>query len=184
MGITSWFKFGKNKQQNVNVEKIKTQSIGHGSMAAGNSTATADSLSKMIDQEQSIAKVLMVQDGEYSQQVTEYALKMAQKLDCQIIALDVTDNPLQFTGERKDREIERFYERAQNEVKEFIIKAKSKGITVVHKMEIDNPEKTIARLSKEDAGIRYVLTKPEQSEVRSESDRVQIPVFDLNCSRL
>jgi nucleotide-binding universal stress UspA family protein len=138
----------------------------------------------MMDQQTSPTKVLVVQDGDYSQQVTDYAIKMAQKLDCRLVALDVSDGPLQFSGERKDREIARFYDRAQGGAESFVLKAKAKGLTVKHIMEVGDPEQTIAKLSKEDAGIRYVLTKPEQGELRAENGRVHIPLFDLNCSRL
>jgi hypothetical protein len=184
MGISNWFKFGKNKTKTVKIQKIKEQSVNFKSMAAGSPSVAAAALSKMVDQKQSTPKILMVQDGEHSQQLTDYALKMAKKLDFQLIALDVTDSPLQYSGERKNREIERFYEQAQNAAKAFELKAKSYGLTFVHKMEIGDQEQAISKLNKEDAGIRYVLTKPEQDEARADNTRVQIPVFDLNCSRL
>ena len=53
-----------------------------------------------------------------------------------------------------------------------------------HSMEIDDPEEAIARLSAEDAGIRYVLTKPDQESIRANQERPQVPVYDLSCSRL
>ena len=51
-------------------------------------------------------------------------------------------------------------------------------------MRIGDPEEIIAELSQQDAGIRYVLTKPEQDLAEANQERVQVPVFDLNCSRL
>ncbi len=126
----------------------------------------------------------MVQDGVHSQQVTEYALKMAQRLDCEIIALDVTEAPLQFSGDRREYEIQRFHTQAEESAEAFKLQAEGMGIVVKHLMEIDDQEKIIAKLSEKDAGIRYVLTKPDQEVVEANEERIQVPVFDLNCSRL
>ncbi|MDD3814734.1 MAG: hypothetical protein PHZ02_08810, partial [Desulfocapsaceae bacterium] len=90
MGFTDWFALGLKKTKQVNVKKIKEESVDMGVMAAGSLTSGADILARMVDQRNSPTKVLMVQDGEYTAQVTDYAMKMAQRLDCEIIALDVT----------------------------------------------------------------------------------------------
>lgn len=100
MGFTDWIGLVTNNNKEVTVKKLKENSIDMGAMAAGNPIEAATALSKMIDQRNSPTKVLMVQDGEHMQQVTEYAIKMAQRLDCEIIALDITDRPLQFSGEK------------------------------------------------------------------------------------
>jgi len=184
MAFINWFKFGKDKNKKVKVTKLKAKSISAGEMASGDPAAAAQAIAQIVDQNNLPAKILMVQDGDYSQQVTSYALKMAQRLDCNIIALDVTDAPLQFSGDRQEYETNRFHEQAENNAKEFAKQAEAMGIVVEHMMEIDDQEKIIAHLSKQDSGIRYVLTKPEQEVVEANQQRVQVPVFDLNCSRL
>ena len=184
MGFTDWLTFGMKKNKDVNVEKIKAESVDMGSMAAGSPSEAAGSLARMMDQKNAPTKVLMVQDGEYMPQVTDYALKMAQRLDCEIIALDVTDAPLQFSGDRKQRETDRFMEMAQQNGDKFMAQATSRGIKVDHIMDIGNPDEVVARLSEEDAGIRYVLSKPETDGARVDQERAHVPVFDLNCSRL
>ena len=184
MGFTDWFTFGKKKDTDVNVQKIKKQSVDIGATAVGGGAAAADAIAKMVDQENAPTKVLMVQDGEYMSQVTEYALKMAQRLDCEIIALDVTDKPLSFTGERRTRESDRFIEMATKNAEQFTLQAKARGIIVEHIMDIQNPEEVIARVSNADAGIRYVLSKPEGGAARADQERAHVPVFDLHCSRL
>lgn len=184
MSFINWFKRGQNKNKNVNVAKIKEKSVHPGAVAAGNPTAAAQAVAQMVDQKNLSAKILMVQDGDYSQQVTDYALKMAQRLDCEIIALDVTDAPLRFSGDRQEYEIHRFMEQAKNGAEEFELQAKKMGIDMKHVIQIDDPEKVIAELSQKDAGIRYVLTKPDQDVVEANEENVQVPVFDLNCSRL
>lgn len=184
MGFTDWFGMAIKKDKNVDVKKIKKESVDMGAMAAGNLSAAAESLGKMVDQNNAPTKVLMVQDGDYMPQVTDYALKMAHRLDCEIIALDITEKPLQFSGERKVRESDRFIEMARKNAEKFIAQATTQGIKVEHIMDIDNPEEVIARVSAADGGIRYVLSKPEGEAVNAEQKRPHVPVFDLHCSRL
>jgi nucleotide-binding universal stress UspA family protein len=138
----------------------------------------------MMDQKNAPTKVLMVQDGEYMQQVTDYAMKMAQRLDCEIIALDVTDTPLQFSGDRRKRETERFMDMAKKNAATFTSQAQARGLKVEHLMDVGIPEEVIARVSAEDAGVRYVLSKPEGERAEVEQERAHVPVFDLRCSRL
>jgi len=184
MGFTDWFGLAIKKNKDVDVKKIKKQSVDMGAMAAGSPSGAAEALGRMIDQQNAPTKVLMVQDGEYMQQVTDYALKMAQRLDCEIIALDVTEKPLQFSGDRKARESDRFIEMAKQNVKTFMSQAAARGIKVEHIMDIDHPEEVIARVSAADAGIRYVLSKPEGETANVDQQRPHVPVFDLHCSRL
>jgi hypothetical protein len=184
MGFTDWFSLGMKKNTEVDVKKIKKQSVDMGAMAAGSPSAAAGTIAQMMDQKNAPTKVLMVQDGEYMSQVTDYALKMAQRLDCEIIALDVSEKPLQFTGERKRRESERFMELAKKNAEAFIAQATAHGIKVEHIMDIGVPEEVVARVSADDAGIRYVLSKPEADAVRSDQGRAHVPVYDLHCSRL
>ena len=184
MGFADWFTFGKKKNKDVNIQKVKRKSIDPGSMAAGSGAQAADAIAMMVDQTNAPTKVLMVQDGDYMAQVTDYALKMAQRLDCEIIALDVSDRPLQFAGERRARETDRFIQMAADNAEKFTIQAKAQGIKVEHVIEIHDPEEVIARVSSTNAGIRYVLSKPEEGTVRPEQERAHVPVFDLRCSRL
>ncbi len=182
MGFANWF--GKKKNKDVNVEKVKTESVDMGAMAAGNPSDAAGALARMLDQQNAPTKVLMVQDGEYMQQVTDYAMKMAQRLDCDIIALDVTERPLQFSGDRKARETTRFLEMAKSNAEKFSTMAQAQGIKVKHIVEIGAPEEVIANVSASDPGIRYVLSKPESDAVEAGQERTHVPVFDLHCSRL
>ncbi|HID70846.1 MAG TPA: hypothetical protein EYP35_10435 [Desulfobacterales bacterium] len=184
MGFTDWFTLGMKKNKEVKVEKVKKQSVGIGTMAAGCPSNAAGALAHMLDQKNAPTKVLMVQDGEYMQQVTDYAMKMAQRLDCDIIALDVTNKPLQFSGDRKVRESDRFMDMAKTNAEKFICLAQARGIKVEHIMEIGTPEDIIAKVSADDAGVRYVLSKPEGKAARTDQEYTHIPVFDLRCSRL
>jgi hypothetical protein len=109
---------------------------------------------------------------------------MAHRLDCEIVALDVSDEPLQYAGERKKREINRFYERAKINAENLKLKAEAMGVVCRHVIRVGNQEETIKALSERDKCIRYVLTKPAEEQLNAEQKSVRVPVFDLSCSRL
>jgi K+-sensing histidine kinase KdpD len=155
-----------------------------GAMAAGSPSEAANALGRMLDQQNAPTKILMVQDGHHMQQVTDYAIKMASRLDCDIIALDVSDKPLQFSGDRKAREIDRFMELARENGEQFTMQAKSQGIVTEYIVEVGDPQAAITRLSADIVGIRYVLSKPAEEALQKDQERAHIPVFDLHCSRL
>lgn len=184
MGFTDWLGLEMKKNKEVSVEKVKTESIDMGAMAAGSPSEAATALSRMLAQRNSLAKVLVVQDGVYTVQVTEYAIKMAQRLDCEIIALDVSDKPLQFCGERKIRESDHFIETARKNGAQFVLQAKNKGVTAKHVMDIGKPEEIIARIRETDAGIRYILSRPKNLKVGRETDNDPVPIFSLRCVRI
>lgn len=184
MGFTDWFALGRKKNKEVEIRKIKQKSVDMEAMAAGNLSASAEKVAMMMDQKNAPSKVLVVQDGEYMTQVTDYAMKLAQRLDCDIIALDVTAAPLQFSGDRQEYEIQRFMERATKSAEKFISQAEAQGIKIEHIMEVEDPEVVTARVSEANAGVRYVLSKPEEKRVGVEREHAHIPVIDLRCSRL
>ena len=184
MGFTNWFNFGSKKDANVTVQKVKTESVDMGAMASGSPSEASNALGRMLAQKNAPTKILMVQDGQHMQQVTDYALIMANRLDCEIIALDVSAQPLQFSGDRKARETERFMDVARENGEKFSLQAEARGIATEHIMEVGDPESVIARVSADNAGIRYVLSKPAEEALQKDQERAHIPVFDLRCSRL
>jgi thiamine pyrophosphate-dependent acetolactate synthase large subunit-like protein len=181
MEFLSWLKARKNKNQDVKVVKLPQESIDIGEMAAGNPAGAAAAIKRMMDQKNGPTKILVVGDGCFSFKLSDYSLKMAQRLDCAIVALNASDAPLQFTGERKETETALFYKRAEKNIEKFLEQANVMGVHVVHIMGIADQEKAISELSAKDPGIRYVLTEPDHG---GEEGRAQIPVFDLVCSRL
>ncbi|TFG35501.1 MAG: hypothetical protein E4H46_04900 [Desulfobacterales bacterium] len=181
MAFLDWLKARKNKNQDVKVVKLQQESIGIGEMAAGNPAGAAAAIKRMMDQKNGPAKILVVGDGCFSNKLSDYSLKMAQRLDCAIVALKVSDAPLQFTNERKETESALFYKRAEKNIEKHLEQANGLGVHVVHIMEIGDQERAISELSAKDPGIRYVLTEPDHG---GEEGRMQIPVFDLACSRL
>jgi len=186
MNIRNFLHLGRKKnKKGIQVEKInKQKSPRLGEMAAGNLTAAAQTVSQMMDQNNLTTKILAVQDGISSTVLVDYAVKMAHKLDCEIIALDISSEPLMYKGDRRERETNRFFQRAQKSAETMRLKAEVLGVKCRHIVEIGNQEEIIKALSQEDKSIRYVLTKPEHEQLNADKRQVRVPVFDLTCSRL
>ena len=153
-------------------------------MATNNLTENQGNMARTAEQKSLTTKILTVQDGDHSPALVDYAVKMAQKLDCEIIALDVSEKPLEYTGERRAREISRFQQRAGRNAETLRLKAEAMGVKCRHTAQVGNQEQIIKTLSREDAGIRYVLLKPAQEYVTADRRQARIPVVDLNCSSL
>ena len=162
MHIKNFFGFGKKEaNESIKIEKVNRQQPT-AAMAAGTQAEGPQNLNEMMDKRSTATKILAVQDGDHSSVLVDYAVKMAQKLDCEIIALDVSEEPLGFSGERREREINRFHQRAQSHAETIQLKAEAMGVKCTHVVRIGNQEETIKALSMEDKGIRYVLLKPAQ----------------------
>ena len=155
-----------------------------GDMAAKKPTVESQNATQTAEQKGATTKILAVQDGDHSTALVDYAVKMAQKLDCEIIALDVSEEPLEYEGERREREISRFQQRAQRNSETLQLKAEAMGVTCKHIAQVGNQEEIIRALSREDNSIRYVLFKPAQEYVSADRRQARVPVVDLNCSNL
>lgn len=186
MHIKNFFGFGrKSSNDSIQIEKVNRQKPPVvGEMAAGNLTAASQNIAEMMAQKNMAIKILAVQDGDHSTVLVDYAVKMAQKLDCEIIALDVSDDPLNHPDERREREINRFFQHAKSNAETIHLKAEAMGVKCTHVVKVGNQEETIKALSQEDRGIRYVLLKPAQEQATVGQRQVRVPVVDLNCSSL
>lgn len=186
MSIKKLLQFGRKKQESgIQVKKLKRhkqQTVGE--MAAGNLSAASKDMARMMEYANMATKILVVQDGEHSSVLVDYTVKMAQKLDCEIIALDVSEEPLNYSGERRQREINRFHQRAKKNAETIMLKAEAMAVACKHVAQIGNQEETIKKLSQEDKAIRYVLIKPAEEYVSVDRKRARVPVVDLNCSSL
>lgn len=163
--------------KDVNVTKVKKESIDIGMQASGNMKEATNALSKLLDQSKALSKVLMVQEGTYNEKVIEYACKLSQRLDCGIIALDVLEVSKEFNMDRKSREVARFVDISNKNYSTFKTRVEAKGIKVEHITKVGAIDEVIANLQEKDVGIRYVLSAPTEKSSH-------IPVYDLACSKL
>lgn len=128
--------------------------------------------------------ILAVSTDHGFDELIDYAFVMAFRLDCRIIFLDVTDNPLQYQGESNKQATRRFNEEAQHHRKELLVKAKSLGVTFDLMVKIGKRDDVVKELIAQDMSIRYVLSEPKKQLAGTKPMRAQIPTLDLSRSYL
>lgn len=183
MSVLDWFKSGKRARKDITVTKVPTKSISDGAMASTSPAAATEQLSQVMKQQQAAPQILVVGNTTFSSNLVQYALKMGQRLDCQIVAVNTTTLPVAFTDQQRERAQEEFYATATKAGVQFAELADSIGVSFTHLMRIGEEEEVIPEVAEQHPGIRYVLTEP-QSEGAADQAGLQIPVFDLACSRL
>lgn len=175
MALYNWLKPGKNKD--VNVVKLQEEYIGIGEMAAGHPTGAAASIKRMMDQKNGPPKILVVGDGRYSKKLRDYSLKMAQRLDCEIVALNVSEHSLPFAGEKPGTEVGMFPEPPMNNMGQFIEQSQVMGVNVKPIVQPGDRDRVIAELSAQDPTIRYVVSEPDYVK---EEGIGECPILDLD----
>lgn len=181
MALYNWFKPHKNKNQDANVVKLPEEYIEFGEMASSHPSGAAASIKRMMDQKNAPPKILVVGEGRYSKKLRDYSLKMAQQLDCEIVAVNMSEPPLPFSGEGRGPEMGMYPGTPVNNMGQFIEQSQSMGVNVMPLMETGDQKKVIAELSAQDPTIRYVLT---EADYEREEDIGEIMVLDLGYSRL
>lgn len=177
MALYNWLKSGKNNKQDVNVVKLKEENIGIGEMAAGHPAGAAASIKRMMAQKNGPPKILVVGDGRYSKKLRDYSLKMAQRLDCEIVALNVSEPPLPFAGPGAGTEVGMFPEPPMNNMGQFIEQSQVMGVNVKPVMQPGDRNQVIAELSAQDPTIRYVVSEPDYGK---EEGIGEYPMLDLD----
>lgn len=179
MALFGWF--SKNKK--VKVAKRKTSMLQDAAtIAAFAEAGEHETACSMIAPKKPTRKILVIGHEEgFSDQLSEYALDMAKRLNFELVALNTTSAPLALSAEKREAAMAAFRENAQVNAAVLQEKAESNGITFTHLVEIANREEVIEKLHGEDAGLRYVLTEPDPTVARKRESRVAIPVFDLGC---
>jgi len=181
MPFYNWLKPGKDKD--VNVVKLPEEHIGIGEMAAGHPTGAAAAIKRMMEQKNGTAKILVVGDGRYSKKLRDYSLKLAQRLDCDIVALNVAESPLPFAGGKPGTEVGMFPEPQANNLGQFIEQSQAMGVNVKPVMQPGDREQVIAELSAQDPTIRYVVSEPDCIKEKGIGDFPLLDI-DLGYSRL
>lgn len=157
MAYPNWLKIIKNKSDKIHVGKIKPESIDFGEMASGSPSQAADKLSRILDQRNATTKILVVSDGVFSAKISEYAIKMGQRLDCEIVALSL----FEASSQVDECEQAHFLKRAEMGGSNFGHKAANAGIKLQKLERVGTKKKVVNQVVKEIAGIRYVLSEPD-----------------------
>jgi hypothetical protein len=184
MSYLNWLKILHNKNEDIQVGKVRQESIDAGEMAAASPSAASEKLGRIIEQQNAAAKILVVGDGAFSAKLSDYAIKMGQRLDCEIVALSVFDKHCRERRDPDESEKVHFMKRSELGATSFADKAVSSGVKFYQLAKIGAREGVIDQVVKEIAGIRYVLSEPNDRVTEELSGQVQLPVIDTTGSKL
>ena len=153
MILTDWFRFGCSNRKKSN--------------AADRSRTTAGSRqrSTRLSTVYSTRKILMIQEGEYNREITEQAIEIAQRLSCEVLALDIAGNREQGRKIDTKAQDDRFPESVRNN-NQFISLARARGIRATHNMDTGKVEDVVARIRAAHAGVRFVTCQPQCTPAR------------------
>lgn len=178
MSYPKWLKIIPRKDEDIHINKVKQESIGAGEMASGAPSAATEKLARIIEQRDATPKILVVGDGLFSKKLSDYAIKMGQWLACEIVALSVFDKQCQDRRDLGESEKAHFIKRSELGAASFADKAVGAGIEFHQLTKIGKREVAVEQVVKEIAGIRYVLTEPDDRIKEELGGRVQLPAID------
>ena len=184
MACPRWLKIGQKKNEEIHVGKVEQESIDLGEMAAGSPSIASDKLGRIIEARTASVKILVVGDGSFSAKLSDYAIKMGQRLDCEIVALSVFDKHCQECRAAEDSEKSHFAKRSDLGAASFADKALIGGVKFDQLARIGDRQDVVDLVVKEIAGIRYVLSEPDDGLAEEESGRLQLPVIDTTGSKI
>ncbi len=163
MGFLSWFKKdGKNSDVEVN---STGNALENAAVAAAFAEAGEHEHARSVLKQEAVPQKIMVLSTEdnFSNMLINYALDMAKRLDCELVAVNVTDVPRSLPGDERQRAIELFEQAAKKNSESLIRKAESEGVKLTHMVETGDAEKVADRLHSSLPGIRCVVTEPEEA---------------------
>jgi hypothetical protein len=180
VALFNWFKKNK-KDQKVKVEERKQTVLQDSAAAAAFAEAGEHATARtMIDKTKGNRKILVVaSEDRFSDALLNYSLEMAQRLDFELLTLNVTDAPLTLPEARKEEEIARFQNESKQNFAALQGRAEQAGVPVNHLVEIGDLDDVVHKLKTQFPGMRYVLTEPDPEVVQRATGSVTIPVFDL-----
>lgn len=184
MSYPKWLKIVQKENEEIHVAKVRPEVIGSGEMAAGAPSEASRKLARIMEQRDATAKILVVGDGTFSAKLADYAIKMGQRLDCEIVALSIFVG-----GNRKESGAAEggkghFLKRAELGGSGFADKAAFCGVKCHQLVKVGSREKIVDRVVREIAGIRFVLSEPDQAVAEEHGGRIQLPVIDTPGSKL
>jgi|GEM_PF-561143 len=185
MSYHNWLKIISKNTDKIQVGKVSRQSIDKKTASVGSPSKGGVRQTPILEQQQATAKILVVGDGSFSAKLTDYAITMGQRLDCEIVALSVFDNQNKNKGELDEHEKSLFFERSKLDAEWFANKAANYGgVKFTQLSRIGQRAAVIDQVVKEISGIRYVLTEPEAEIEEENGERAQLSVIDTADKKL
>jgi len=181
VGIFSWFK-KKKKDEKVRVTKQRSNALQETAAAVAFAEAGEYETARRLAGQAAERKILAIgSDARFSSILATYSIDMAKRLECELVALNVTDAPLSLPPGKQEAAIDSFRKASEKNVTVLREMAEKDGIPFKHQVEIGHPDEVISKLHAIHPGMRYVLIEPDPEVVKKTNGNVSVPVFDLSC---
>lgn len=179
MGLFSRFK--KKKTQDVRVTERRKNILNDTAAAvAFSEQGEHETARSLIDRTKGNRTILVAVRGEnFSRALQDYSIAMAKRLDYAILALNVSEDPLSGSEEKRENAQSAFREACQENIQNLQTEAEKMGISFSNVIEWGDLDDVVARLHSQYPGMRYVLTEPDPDIVQCDDGQAAIPVFDL-----
>lgn len=118
-------------------------------------------------------KLLVVTDQGLIPRLTEYALKVAVRLDLEIIVLFVDEESHWEDTAQHRSKVEKFEAKVEKEAAVFTSLAWKSSVNVTTVVDVDSRESAIARIREQDESIRFILS--DRNEEDNEAKNRQNP---------
>ncbi len=122
---------------------------------------TTDTISGV---ERESPKLLVVTDNKLIPHVVEYALKVAVRLDLEIVVLFVDEETFCSNEEQRRRGVERFKSEVKTEAAGFAGLAWKMEVKVTTIVDVSDRESAIARAIEQETKIRFILSGAADAE--------------------
>ena len=125
-------------------------------------------------------KILVVggEDG-FSEKIIHYAISLAERMDHDIVALNVVPMGKKLFSFLQDKVKEEVHKRAEEAVEQFRLKALENDLQFNHSVKFGDFDRAVKDAHKENKRVSFVLAEPEQLAENSNPKRASIPVFCL-----
>ena len=126
--------------------------------------------------------VVMGRESTFSEEVVEYAIDMAQRMDYEILALNsapLSCDAFSMFSTSRSKLCQEFRTISEKSAQIFRQSADAHGIPFVHVVKYDEPEQALSSLQQEYDNIEFVIadTQPQAVEQAAEGSRPQNELF-------
>ncbi len=122
-------------------------------------------------------KLLVVVDNGLPPKLAEYALKVAVRLDLEIIVLFIDEESTWEDTAQHRSKVEHFEAKVEKEAAAFTSLSWKSSINVTTIVDVDDREKAISRISEQDEGIRFILSDTAGNQDGNDDDHPQLTVI-------
>jgi hypothetical protein len=122
-------------------------------------------------------KLLVVADNGLPPKTAEYALKVAVRLDLEIIVLFIDEESTWEDTAQHRSKVELFEAKVEKEAASFTSLAWKSSINVTTIVDVDDREAAISRISEQDEGIRFILSGRTEDQGGNTNDHPRLTVI-------